>query len=465
MSQKGLAPILIIVLIATLIGVYLLYQNQNKPSSQQITQPSPPKEIAKYNNGSTQICGDIPDKAFPEYVRLEMRTGPKWSPDCKHIAWAMWQSGTGCPDCPKATLSDREGVFLYSAVDKTVTSIYKPKNVNETPEFLGWIDNDNLVFKASQQEWEYNLTTNKVSSQSQTIDTSNWKTYTNNGSIKYKISYPANWSAQQQEIGAEGVTLIPVREDEERVVLLCPRGMGAERNRLLPGFIIPNEGNYTLKFKKEIEINGAKGIQYIWGNDENDKLYTSLQKNPNSTVCELNRFIRAVNNDLQQTIDLQSNYNQILSTFEFTDQNAETANWKTYTNNLGFSVNYPTTLEVKSDQNYLTINDPQTFQVNGCVARNKLRIEMYVQKNTEGSWKQIINKRISDPTYHLSDSKNIKIGGIDALRSKYMLNECTDSEVVQLLFKGSLIEISKYPFNSEENSIFEQFLSSFQFTQ
>ncbi|MBI2338692.1 hypothetical protein HYU95_05935 [Candidatus Daviesbacteria bacterium] len=141
----------------------------------------------------------------------------------------------------------------------------------------------------------------------------------------------------------------------------------------------------------------------------------------------------------------------------------ETANWETYENELGFSVKYPTTLDVKSSQDYLTINDPKTFQVNGCVVRNKLRIEMYVQKSDEGSWKQIVDKRVNDPTYHLSDSKTIKVGGLDALRSKYILNKCTDSEVVLLLFKGFLIEISKHPLNSEENSIFDQFLSTFKF--
>lgn len=39
MSQKGLAPILIVILIAALIGGYLLYQNQNKPTPQSSPNP------------------------------------------------------------------------------------------------------------------------------------------------------------------------------------------------------------------------------------------------------------------------------------------------------------------------------------------------------------------------------------------------------------------------------------------
>lgn len=43
MSQKGLAPILIVIIIAILIGGYFIYQNQAKPAPppQQTTQPSP----------------------------------------------------------------------------------------------------------------------------------------------------------------------------------------------------------------------------------------------------------------------------------------------------------------------------------------------------------------------------------------------------------------------------------------
>jgi len=196
MREKGFAPILIIILIAVVIGGYLIYSGkinfkQSIPPQTSVTptiQPSPAKEIPKYNNGSVQTCGDIPGKAFPEYGRLEMRTGPQWSPDCKNIAWAMWQSGTGCPDCPKATLSEKEGVFLYSTTDKNLTTIYKPQKVNETPEFLGWVDKDNFIFKVDQKRFNYNLITRKLVDQNKT-DTSNWKTYTNT-KYGFEIKYP-----------------------------------------------------------------------------------------------------------------------------------------------------------------------------------------------------------------------------------------------------------------------------------
>lgn len=41
MKEKGIAPILIVLLITLGIGGYILYQNQTKITSQPIVQPSP----------------------------------------------------------------------------------------------------------------------------------------------------------------------------------------------------------------------------------------------------------------------------------------------------------------------------------------------------------------------------------------------------------------------------------------
>ena len=58
MSQKGLAPILIVLIIAALVGGYLIYQNQPKPTppSQPTTQPSPTPTTKPVPNGAAETA-------------------------------------------------------------------------------------------------------------------------------------------------------------------------------------------------------------------------------------------------------------------------------------------------------------------------------------------------------------------------------------------------------------------------
>jgi len=60
MTQKGLAPILIVLILAALVGGFLVYQNQSKPASVPttlVTQPSPtPDETANWKTYKS-ACG------------------------------------------------------------------------------------------------------------------------------------------------------------------------------------------------------------------------------------------------------------------------------------------------------------------------------------------------------------------------------------------------------------------------
>lgn len=112
------------------------------------------------------VCGDMPNEAYPPYGHYNMRTGPEWSPDCRYIAWGMWESGTSyLGDDPEILkqfekprqLSGKEGIFLYRDSNKAVTKIYSPKELSESPQFIGWTDSQNLTFKVKQVEYNYNL--------------------------------------------------------------------------------------------------------------------------------------------------------------------------------------------------------------------------------------------------------------------------------------------------------------------
>lgn len=162
--QKGFTPLLIILLIAAVIGVYLLYSGKiSLPQKQTPSVSASPSPVVESMADSISRCGKIPDKAYPTYGHFDVRNGPLWSPDCTKIAWSMWESGTGCPDCPPAKLTGNEGVFIYDNQSKTINKIYDPKQINESPEFIRWEDNDNLIFKADGKEYGYNLKTKEAS--------------------------------------------------------------------------------------------------------------------------------------------------------------------------------------------------------------------------------------------------------------------------------------------------------------
>lgn len=170
--QKGFGSIylLFIILIITsfLVGIKFSENTKlsdNKPiPTQQLPTPTTRIEL-----GETLIkrCGDIPEKAYPEYGKFDMRNGPEWSSDCRHIAWSMWESGTSylgndaailkqLEDNPRK-LTGREGVFLYNDAKKNVITIYSPKELDETPVFHRWIDSQNLIFEAKSTRYNYNI--------------------------------------------------------------------------------------------------------------------------------------------------------------------------------------------------------------------------------------------------------------------------------------------------------------------
>ena len=65
MNQKGLSPILIVLILAALVGGYLVYQNQPKPtpSPQPNVQPSPtPDAEGKFCGG---IAANLPENQCP----------------------------------------------------------------------------------------------------------------------------------------------------------------------------------------------------------------------------------------------------------------------------------------------------------------------------------------------------------------------------------------------------------------
>src|SRR5258708_764530 len=100
--EKGFSSIYLLVIGAVLIlsGFYAgMKYTENKTTSTAISGTTQIKPTTIQNTQPKENlisrCGDIPDKAYPYYQHFDVRKGPEWSPDCRHIAWSMWESGTG----------------------------------------------------------------------------------------------------------------------------------------------------------------------------------------------------------------------------------------------------------------------------------------------------------------------------------------------------------------------------------
>jgi len=140
------------------LGFYLGYQYKKSitiPETQQVVEENKvATETPIFNQDLLKICGDLPDNLKIVKDHYTQVKGPKWSPDCRHIAWSIWQSGPMGVEYkgPYAY----EGLFLYN--DKTGTSkrIYIPKN-GETIEFQEWVDSNLITFIKDGQRQLYTL--------------------------------------------------------------------------------------------------------------------------------------------------------------------------------------------------------------------------------------------------------------------------------------------------------------------
>ncbi len=193
------------------------------------------------------------------------------------------------------------------------------------------------------------VTNNKPPSQSD--PTVNWKTYTN-GAFSFK--YPSDWDAKDTD--SQTIVLNPkTRQPQETShdTILIYRI--ANPNILTISQIIhrPNGsgmcclGQFAdslIKKTESVKISGVEGERYYLG----DGIYP----NDETYVLQSGYVYNIENNG---GLNFRNIYNQIISTFKFTD---ETANWKTYMNkDLGFNFQYPTNFSVNEDNNLISILD------------------------------------------------------------------------------------------------------------
>lgn len=107
-------------------------------------------------------CGKIPsDKLGIDYGNFTVVYGPFWSPDCRHLTWSVWQSGTS--GLKYEGPYPHEGIFLYSEKTGQIQKIYSPESKNETIGFQSWKSKSEILFLKDQKRMIYDIDTNALS--------------------------------------------------------------------------------------------------------------------------------------------------------------------------------------------------------------------------------------------------------------------------------------------------------------
>lgn len=139
-NQKGLVPLLIIIILAALVGGYLVYQNQTKPTSQPVPQttPSPSDASPATGAGGTSGApnGDAETTNWKVYTNTEykysFRYPPEWNvyEPALHRDFEAYQ-GTAKGDPGFITLSPPQGQYGDVLIDIIATEENIPGKIQQ----------------------------------------------------------------------------------------------------------------------------------------------------------------------------------------------------------------------------------------------------------------------------------------------------------------------------------------------
>jgi hypothetical protein len=150
---------MVLFIIFPFVGFYLgmKYQQMKQPKIQLI----PDTKIVKIYptetpRGLIDRCGLIPqEKLGIVYEKFRMIDGPEWAPDCRHIAWSVWQSGI--MGVVNQGPYPYEGVYLYDDKTSQISKIYSFKSQEESGVFKKWTDSKTVVFQIGQKLMDFNI--------------------------------------------------------------------------------------------------------------------------------------------------------------------------------------------------------------------------------------------------------------------------------------------------------------------
>lgn len=202
------------------------------------------------------------------------------------------------------------------------------------------IPHNNYLFVLSDNSYEENNYDKIIKTfvfLNQVSTTFDWKTYTktDDKNNRYEVKYPPDWIVEANSLGdvqiysptAKYTLPYPsIKTDKafistngDFVIIKCPWGSGKYETELKnPKEDEPNEEGFTTRYSENITLNGMKGIQWVWGtNDQKAELTTEVLRQQNPYTCSFRTNIQKSDQSYKQVIQSLTIYNQIISTFKF----------------------------------------------------------------------------------------------------------------------------------------------------
>lgn len=161
----------------------------------------------------------------------------------------------------------------------------------------------------------------------------NWETYNSNNKYHFQVNYPPHWFAIDSfgdEIHLVYLSNTKNHQDAtEFTKLSCPFRSG-DGQLYNPKDWEGNEGGYYVSYYESLQ-NTYPSIRYIWSSPSGsyNELCTAYYFKRHDISCNLCTNVEHTENYTKSYINSLNTYNQILSTFKFTDQdegNAEEGN-------------------------------------------------------------------------------------------------------------------------------------------
>ena len=295
--------------------------------------------------------------------------------------------------------------------------------------------------------------------------TAGWETYSSEfQNITFK--YPPSWEITEKEGQKVGEniynTKILLSKNEAIITMyLNMDGLGGKGQTY--------EG-------REFILDGNHLYQYTRHNENSTKIGLSTSLVNTLGVFEINNTTYSITLTYPNTYTkkesspILNEFNQILSTFKFIDEDDETDGLETYENlEQGISFKYPSNY-TQPPQNsnpapgifYLSIISPLLPSVPKITTLRdgELKVEIYISPSQQND---SLDKFVSD---QVGESKTLSltsttIDGVQALLRKW--EGMGDGETIFAIYKGKRITIAKYPLQTNQQDEFNQILSTFKF--
>ena len=306
--------------------------------------------------------------------------------------------------------------------------------------------------------------------------TANWKTYTND-QYGFSFKYPSDWILNTNANG-----LVSVSNTTKVDPKLSDLENFADGNNGSIGFMIQKSANPNLLstrvwfseyFKdgfsskpesdEDITFSGRSGVRIALA-DMGVNIITYVPDGTNIIVISH-----------QKADKFTAIYNQILSTFKFTDTTSvNTSDWKTYTNDqYGFSVQYPSDWETlpfsqsgtpSHPEMIISSTNPTGFLYDGSVWIGIYDNEQaFFASEKATTFEQYLTNLAMDGSESTYE-QNVTLGGIKAYTVDYP--GITVDEYIMAEKDGKLYYINtEDPSDLKTAAVFNHVVSTFKFTQ